>query len=197
MNKRKLCLVPEIYDKTLAKLPFSQLPTRKTQKSTRTQRRFSFARHKSQGPPLHWGFECPEQSKTCGLISPAAIVGVFAEAGKEKATRDACFPSLAHLLAPWRGAGRMLGANRRPPSPEAAGAEDREVQLCPSSPSPREEIPRCLTSTSLAISQTLKKLDVQRMGLWNVMKIRPSYCEANPGLKKKITKHQQSTWLSV
>lgn len=43
--------------------------------------------------------------------------------------------------------------------------------------------------------EALKKLDVQKMGFWNLMKIRPSYPKANPALR--ITKHQQPTWLSV
>jgi len=49
--------VPEIYDKTLAKLPFSQLPSRKTQQSAGAQLCFSPARRKPQGLPPRPGFE--------------------------------------------------------------------------------------------------------------------------------------------
>lgn len=173
INKRKLCLAPKIYEKTLAKPPFSQLPTRKTPKSTGAQLRFSSAQHTSQGPPLHQGFERLERRESCGLRS----AWVSAEAGSEKARRDV--PGLvAHRsLAPWRGTGGCWS----PPGSHQ--------------PAPREVIPRCLMSASSANSRALRKVGVQRVGLWNVMKIRPSYREANPALK--ITKHQQSAWLSV
>lgn len=130
--------MPEIYDKTLAKLPFSQLPTRKTQKSTGAQLRFPSTQHKSQALPLHRGFECLEQSETCGLISPTVIARVTAEAGKEKGRRD--LPELiSHrslARSPERrgedAAAPRLRESRRLPSPEAAAlAEDSGGAVVP------------------------------------------------------------------
>lgn len=82
-----------------------------------------------------------------------------------------------------------------PPWGQQQQRRTAEVQLCLPLPAPGEVIPRCLMSASSANSRALRKVGVQRVGLWNAMKIRPSYREANPALK--ITKHQQSAWLAV
>jgi len=140
--------------------------------------------------------QCSEQSKSCGLVPAWAP----AEAGNETATR--AVPELtAHRSLPGEGAGSRMpqlpGPAEEPPSalPEAAAEEQSGDTVVLSAVAPSEVSPSGLMSTALAISPALQKLGAQRMGLRNVMKMKPSHREANPVLK--ITKHQQSTGLSA